>query len=113
MVTGNLKEMDKQTGGVEHICVELPVWRVSDDTVIHLATAEGLVRHGSSSVDDTLYYKIAHEYQNCMSDMTDREASLTCMKMYKKLKPSEENGFRIPFDPRGGGCGAAIDVHRT
>lgn len=31
-----------QLGGLEAISLELPEWPVSDDTVLHLATAEGL-----------------------------------------------------------------------
>lgn len=32
----------KDLGGLKNIKVELPDWPVSDDTVLHLATAEGL-----------------------------------------------------------------------
>lgn len=32
----------KELGGLKNIRVELPDWPVSDDTVLHLATAEGL-----------------------------------------------------------------------
>ena len=31
----------KELGGIENITVELPNWPISDDTVMHLATAEG------------------------------------------------------------------------
>lgn len=32
----------QELGGLKNIKVELPDWPVSDDTVLHLATAEGL-----------------------------------------------------------------------
>lgn len=32
----------KELGGLQKIKAELPDWPVSDDTVLHLATAEGL-----------------------------------------------------------------------
>ncbi|XP_075949720.1 inactive ADP-ribosyltransferase arh2-like [Anarhichas minor] len=32
----------KELGGLKNIKAELPDWPVSDDTVLHLATAEGL-----------------------------------------------------------------------
>ena len=32
----------KDLGGLKNIKAELPDWPVSDDTVLHLATAEGL-----------------------------------------------------------------------
>lgn len=37
----SLQEL-KELGGLENIKAELPDWPVSDDTVLHLATAEGL-----------------------------------------------------------------------
>ena len=33
----------QELGGLKNIRAELPDWPVSDDTVLHLATAEGLV----------------------------------------------------------------------
>ena len=37
----SLQEL-KELGGLKNIKAELPDWPVSDDTVLHLATAEGL-----------------------------------------------------------------------
>lgn len=37
----SLQEL-KDLGGLKNIKAELPDWPVSDDTVLHLATAEGL-----------------------------------------------------------------------
>lgn len=36
-----IHEQLKELGGIESITAELPDWPVSDDTVMHLATAEG------------------------------------------------------------------------
>ena len=41
-VTGEtIHEQLKELGGIENITAELPNWPISDDTVMHLATAEG------------------------------------------------------------------------
>ncbi|XP_040399552.1 protein ADP-ribosylarginine hydrolase-like isoform X2 [Cygnus olor] len=61
-----------QLGGLGAIVLEPPEWPVSDDTVLHLATAEGLAT-GTS-----------------------------------QLRPGEPQGYRIPFNPTGTGCGAAM-----
>lgn len=37
----SLQEL-KELGGLKNIKAEVPDWPVSDDTVLHLATAEGL-----------------------------------------------------------------------
>ncbi len=41
ILNNNLQEL-KELGGLKNIKAELPDWPVSDDTVLHLATAEGL-----------------------------------------------------------------------
>ena len=59
-----------QLGGLDAIDVER--WRVSDDTVMHLATAESLLEGGKVSDLTHLYSLLAKHYQDCMGDMDGR-----------------------------------------
>lgn len=59
-----------QLGGLDAISVEK--WRVSDDTVMHLATAEALVEAGEVLDLARLYSLFARHYQDCMGDMNGR-----------------------------------------
>ena len=103
----------KKLGGVDNIKVGPKHWMVSDDTVMHLATAEGLVEFNSveglsAEPQERLYLKLADKYKMCMHDMTGRAPGNTCMGSCHMLKPGRSGGYIIPFNERGGGCGAAM-----
>lgn len=95
-----------QLGGLDAIDVEK--WRVSDDTVMHLATAEALVEAGKVLDLARLYALLAKHYQYCMGDMDGRAPGDTCMHNAMLLKPDQAEGWRVPFNSHEGGCGAAM-----
>ena len=94
-------------GGVEKIKVNVRDWCVSDDTVMQIATAEALVDSKWTDFKE-LYLKLASKYKECMNDMAGRAPGLTCEASVHMLKPLVPGGYIIPFNPRGGGCGAAM-----
>ncbi|KAH3863497.1 ADP-ribosylhydrolase ARH1-like [Dreissena polymorpha] len=95
-------------GGLEKLKVSGQKWIVSDDTVMHIATGKALVQHGLGGNFDELYKKIATQYKACMMDMKDRAPGQTCIQWCEYIDPNKPEGWRIPFNPRGGGCGAAM-----
>ena len=101
------EEMEK-LGGLSEIHVNKENWRVSDDTVLHLATAEALIGYGACADKKSLYSALARNYQKSMGDMRGRAPGETCMMACALLEPENENGVRIPFNGKSGGCGAAI-----
>ncbi|KXJ26570.1 [Protein ADP-ribosylarginine] hydrolase [Exaiptasia diaphana] len=96
----------KAMGGLKDIKVNKKQWRVSDDTILHIATAEGLVSDWSSKED--LYLALADKYKSAMKDMWGRAPGATVQASCHSLKPNRPKGYVIPFDPRGGGCGACM-----
>ncbi|XP_007888806.1 protein ADP-ribosylarginine hydrolase [Callorhinchus milii] len=96
----------QQLGGLEKL--DASGWMVSDDTVMHLATAEALADWRREDGLSPLYRKMAQKYKNCMKDMTGRAPGLTCIKSARQLQPKVDGGWTIPFDPKGGGCGGAM-----
>lgn len=110
LIHENLKEL----GGVDKIKVDEKNWMVSDDTVMHLATAEALVEWFATSKSvnpepqEKLYLKLAYRYMESMKNMRGRAPGATCQGSCHMLKPKESGGYIIPFNPRGGGCGAAM-----
>ncbi|XP_005111580.1 protein ADP-ribosylarginine hydrolase isoform X2 [Aplysia californica] len=95
-------------GGLDKIVVKLPGWMVSDDTVMHLATADALIESSREDDMETLLLSIARHYKQCMKDMAGRAPGNTCRLGTSQLRPAVKKGYRIPFNPRGGGCGAAM-----
>ncbi|KAL3876719.1 hypothetical protein ACJMK2_034521 [Sinanodonta woodiana] len=98
----------EQMGGIENVKVELPHWMVSDDTVMHLATADALITWGQDMDKEKLYDKIAKNYKECMHDMTGRAPGRISQDSCHQLKPGRPQGYCIPFNKRAGGCGAAM-----
>ena len=99
------EDVDKN-GGVLDIKVNKRDWMISDDTVMHIATAEGLVSNWKDK--DELYMALAKQYCECMKDMAGRAPGLTCMGSVGHFRLTIPRGYIIPFNPRGGGCGAAM-----
>jgi len=86
---------------------------VSDDTVMLIATAKGIVNHEKSTnpAKDTvdLFLSVAEQYVVCMRDMVNRSPGKTCIDGARKLRPETREGYVIPFNQKGGtGCGAAM-----
>ena len=97
----------EQLGGLDKIVVNPRGWMISDDTVMHIATAEALVSDWKDDMEK-LYGNIAQKYKDCMGDMAGRAPGLTCGEYARRLRPGVPKGYVINFNPRGGGCGAAM-----
>ncbi|KAL4635602.1 ADP-ribosylarginine hydrolase isoform X1 [Arapaima gigas] len=95
-----------QMGGLEKL--DVTHFRVSDDTVMHIATAEALVEVPEGASLSELYSLLAQKYIDCMEDMTDRSPGISCLSAVKLLRPKVKDGWKIPFSKTGGGCGAAM-----
>jgi len=96
----------RELGGLKNLGVKDLL--ISDDTVMHLATARALVSVGRSDKLEDYFHAIAEEYVKCMDDMNGRSPGITCVKNARSLKPHTHLGYTIPFEKQGGGCGAAM-----
>ena len=69
--------MNEITKGKGVLALDLKNFCVSDDTVMHLATAEGLV---SGEEDDKLLCKIGMRYIDCWGDMGKTKNKISIAK---------------------------------
>lgn len=98
------KELHNKYGDISRLEVKLPEWPVSDDTVLHLATAEALMTN--KPVGEELFLEIAAQYIRGARDMSGRAPGMTTLSAISTLEKTR--GFIVPFNKRGGGCGAAM-----
>ena len=69
----------------------------SDDTVMHIATAKGLLQ---SQINDNLAkicQNVAKEYKACWSKMPGRGAGITCRRAVDKLLEDGSNWTVMKF----------------
>lgn len=95
-------------GGLDKIIIKPPGWIVSDDTVMLLATGKALCKCSDKPDREALFQKMAQCYKDCMHDMTGRAPGACSTMAVHQLRPRLKGGYKIPFNSRGGGCGAAM-----
>jgi ADP-ribosylarginine hydrolase len=86
------------------------IWCVSDDTVMHMATARALVNPKVAKVNDfhLLISVMTQEYIDCMKDMDGRAPGLKCVSSLNKLQNQPANWDKLSYDRAGGGCGGSM-----
>ncbi|KAL2081167.1 hypothetical protein ACEWY4_023020 [Coilia grayii] len=81
---------------------------LSDDTIMHLATAEALVETDRDAPLEQLYGALAQKYIKCIDDMSGRGPGIICLSSVDRLKKNNKGDWRIPFSKAGGGSGGAM-----
>ena len=93
-------------GGIENITIESTQWPVNVDTLLTITTAESLISNWKGMHD--LNQALAGSIKKCIDSMTVLSPGETTKYSAKLLEPQKRGGHIIPFNLRGGGCGAAM-----
>eukprot|EP00002_Diphylleia_rotans_P011572 TRINITY_DN2284_c0_g2_i3.p1 TRINITY_DN2284_c0_g2~~TRINITY_DN2284_c0_g2_i3.p1 ORF type:complete len:366 (+),score=81.91 TRINITY_DN2284_c0_g2_i3:46-1143(+) len=83
-------------------------WMVSDDTVMSLATADGLLDSADVFNITATSKSIAKYYKLCMNDMGGRAPGMTCISSLRRVSADGEGWDKVGFSRSGGGCGASM-----
>lgn len=87
-------------GGLEKLKIT-PEWLVSDDTVMHLATGETLMKTNLTKFEDIMQ-DMANEYVECFNDMMGRSPGPTTGSSIYQLRRMKWD--EIEYNKSGGGC---------
>ena len=72
-------------------------WRYSDDTVMHIATARGMLKAKPNDTIEVITKSIALFYKECVKYMAGRAPGKTCIKSISILDDQVSNWNKIPF----------------
>ena len=80
----------------------------SDDTVMHFATARGLLESTPTDPTHIISQNVARQYKDCWKDMKGRAAGKTCAQAVSQLYEDGSNWDSLKFHKKAGGCGASM-----
>lgn len=83
-------------------------WRYSDDTVMHMATAQAMLAGNKNTPLNDICQAIGREYKACWSRMSGRAPGKTTGKSVQVLDSNGSNWNKIPFNSRAYGCGGSM-----
>jgi ADP-ribosylarginine hydrolase len=109
------KELKQLTGkegmeGISALRVDTNFSIVSDDTIMAIATVRALLR---AKEFPALGEALAEEYIKCWDRMDGRAPGTGTAKSIEFLKTNDKGKAwnHVPFNPKSGGCGAAMRAH--
>ncbi|MBZ3882406.1 [Protein ADP-ribosylarginine] hydrolase-like protein 1 [Sciurus carolinensis] len=103
---GSVQEELQKIGGLDHLVLSPGKWPVSDNTIMHLATAEALTTD-YWCLDD-LYREMVRCYVEAIEKLPERRPDPATVEGCSLLKPDNYLlAWHTPFSEKGSGFGAA------
>ncbi|XP_014976998.3 inactive ADP-ribosyltransferase ARH2 isoform X1 [Macaca mulatta] len=106
--TGGMKIQEElqRSGGLDHLVLSPGEWPVSDNTIMHMATAEALTTD-YWCLDD-LYREMVRCYVEIVEKLPERRPDPATIEGCAQLKPNNYLlAWHTPFNEKGSGFGAA------
>ncbi|XP_045677482.1 protein ADP-ribosylarginine hydrolase-like protein 1 isoform X2 [Phyllostomus hastatus] len=101
-----IQEELQKLGGLDHLALSPEKWPVSDNTIMHLATA-GALTTDYWCLDD-LYREMVKRYVEVLEKLPEHRADPATIEGCSQLKPDNYLlAWHTPFNEKGSGFGAA------
>ncbi|XP_003800030.1 protein ADP-ribosylarginine hydrolase-like protein 1 [Otolemur garnettii] len=101
-----IREELQSSGGLDHLVLSPGKWPVSDNTVMHITTAEALTTD-YWCLDD-LYREMVRRYVDIIEKLPERRPDPSTIEGCSQLKPDNYLlAWHTPFSEKGSGFGAA------
>ncbi|CAF1137818.1 unnamed protein product [Rotaria sordida] len=81
---------------IEHIHIQLPQWRLSDNSILHLAIGECLSEYGEKDPSSELYSSIVKKLKSILNDLKNRHPNSNQISSINRLS---ENDWSQPYSP--------------
>ncbi|XP_061233691.1 inactive ADP-ribosyltransferase ARH2 isoform X1 [Neopsephotus bourkii] len=96
----------KEIGGLENLVLSPDKWPVSDNTFMHMATAEAVITDYRSLED--LYRELVKRYLDAIDNLSGRRPDPATIEGCRELKPDNHLlAWHTPFNEKGSGFGAS------
>ncbi|XP_071599843.1 inactive ADP-ribosyltransferase ARH2 isoform X2 [Heliangelus exortis] len=96
----------KEIGGLENLVLSPDKWPVSDNTLMHMATAEAVITEYLSLED--LYRELVKRYVDAIDRLPGRRPDPATVEGCRELKPDNYLlAWHTPFNEKGSGFGAS------
>ncbi|XP_005505486.2 inactive ADP-ribosyltransferase ARH2 isoform X1 [Columba livia] len=96
----------KEIGGLENLVLSPDKWPVSDNTLMHMATAEAVITDYWCLED--LYRELVKRYVDAIDKLSGRRPDPATIEGCRELKPDNYLlAWHTPFNEKGSGFGAA------
>ncbi|KAL2310588.1 hypothetical protein Nmel_002250 [Mimus melanotis] len=96
----------KEIGGLENLVLSPDKWPVSDNTLMHMATAEAVITDYWCLED--LYRELVKRYVDAVDKLSGRRPDPATIEGCRELKPDNHLlAWHTPFNEKGSGFGAS------
>ncbi|EGC34471.1 hypothetical protein DICPUDRAFT_34975 [Dictyostelium purpureum] len=109
--TKSILDSYEKLGGYKNIEINDRDWRLSDDTIMHIATAIAITRPTNTD-NESICKEMATAYIRSMEDMGGRAPGIQCINSVQLMTPGMKSKLykwdEIPYSATAGGCGGSM-----